>query len=306
MRRDLAFGVGVSAAVLWLTFFASPGAVVVATLVLAVIALIWFATVDPARLHDDRGHPQRHALRPHGGRGRSRRHRGRLHLHPTVFLVGTVVHRSDRRGAHPGAARCDGTADGVPDVLRRRRMVRNYLEDPVDPPLSTGSSTPALAPPVPDSPRASRSWSSPTPTGEGTSPNSPENRRTWRAGFDPWISRAPVHIAVCVSEAAYHERYREPDKLDADGNEIAWPVPYWWVDAGASLMAILLAAVDEGLAAGFLGVQSFDGLADYLELPAGVTPIGSSRSGIPPRTAVSSSLDRGRRDDAIHRERWGG
>lgn len=57
MRRDLVFGIGVCAAVLWLTFFATPGTVVVATLVVAVVALIWFSTVETARLHDDGGRP---------------------------------------------------------------------------------------------------------------------------------------------------------------------------------------------------------------------------------------------------------
>ena len=44
-----------------------------------------------------------------------------------------------------------------------------------------------------------------------------------------------------------------PDKLD-DGEEIEWPVPYWFVDAGAALMMLLLASLDEGLAAGVSGV----------------------------------------------------
>lgn len=123
-------------------------------------------------------------------------------------------------------------------------------------------------------------------------------------GFDPWISRAPVHIVVCVSEAAYHRRYRESDKTDEQGNEIEWPVPYWWVDAGASMMSILLAAVDEGLAAGFLGVQSFEGLAEYLALPDDVMPIGVVTIGHPAPDRRSSSLARGRRPGIVHWERW--
>ncbi len=38
-------------------FFAGPGTVEVATLVAAVVSLIWFATVDAGRLVDDRGRP---------------------------------------------------------------------------------------------------------------------------------------------------------------------------------------------------------------------------------------------------------
>jgi nitroreductase len=94
------------------------------------------------------------------------------------------------------------------------------------------------------------------------------------SGFDPWISRAPLHVVVCVSEAIYHDRYREPDKVTQDGEEIDWPIPYWWVDAGATMMLVLLAAVDEGLAAGFLGVHSVPGLRELLGIPQEVTPIG--------------------------------
>jgi FMN reductase [NAD(P)H] len=71
--------------------------------------------------------------------------------------------------------------------------------------------------------------------------------------FEPWLESAPVHVLVCTREDDYHDRYRKPDKLD-DGEEIEWPVPYWFVDAGAALMLLLLAAVDEGLAAGVTGV----------------------------------------------------
>ena len=125
------------------------------------------------------------------------------------------------------------------------------------------------------------------------------------AGFDPWISRAPAHIVISVSEHVYHNRYSEPDKIGPDG-EIDWPIPYWWVDAGAALMAVLLAAVDEGLAAGFLGVHSVLDLARLLALPADHTPIGVITIGHPARDRRSGSLDRPRkaRDTVIHRNSW--
>jgi nitroreductase len=192
------------------------------------------------------------------------------------------------------------------EVVRRRRMVRNYLADPVDP---------AAIQRIVDAGR--RAPSAGFTQGQSFVIITRADRRTRIAelagepeytarGFDPWISRAPVHIVVCVSEGAYHQRYREPDKVDEDGNEIEWPVPYWWVDAGASLMAILLAAVDEDLAAGFLGVQSLEGLAELLELPDDVAPIGVVTVGHPAPDRPSSSLARGRRSnsDVIHFERW--
>ena len=128
------------------------------------------------------------------------------------------------------------------------------------------------------------------------------------AGFDPWISRAPAHVVIAVSEKAYRDRYRKPDKLGIDGNEIHWPVPYWWVDAGAALMAVLLAAVDEGLAAGFLGVHAIPELATIVELPDDFRPIGIVTIGHPAPDRRSSSLERGEkpRETVLHREVWGG
>jgi len=126
-------------------------------------------------------------------------------------------------------------------------------------------------------------------------------------GFDPWISRAPVHVVVCVDEDAYLSRYREDDKGGPDGplaDEASWPVPYWWVDAGASMMLLLLAAVDEGLAAGFLGAHSTTDLSAFLGLPDRVAPIGIVTIGHAAPDRRSGSLARGRRDDVVHRERW--
>ena len=126
------------------------------------------------------------------------------------------------------------------------------------------------------------------------------------SGFDPWISRAPAHIVICVSEEAYHRRYQEPDKVQADGTEIEWPVPFWWVDAGASMMAILLAAVSEGLAGGFLGTHAAAGLQDLLGIPDEVTPVGIVTVGFAAPDRRSSSLTRGWRptDDVVHWNGW--
>ena len=128
-----------------------------------------------------------------------------------------------------------------------------------------------------------------------------------KQGMDPWISSAPVHVVVCVNEADYHRRYREPDKLTEQGTEIDWPVPYWWVDGGAALMLLLLSAVDEGLAAGFFGVHRLAGLSELLALPAEVSPIGVVTLGHPAPDRRSGSLVRGWRPlpEVAHRERWG-
>ena len=51
-------------------------------------------------------------------------------------------------------------------------------------------------------------------------------------------------------------RYAAEDKSSSGfGADVeAWPVPYWWAtDGGAAVMALLLAAEDEGLGALFFG-----------------------------------------------------
>src|SRR5262245_44211463 len=93
-------------------------------------------------------------------------------------------------------------------------------------------------------------------------------------GFGPWISECAAQFVPCVSEAIYHRRYQEPDKTLPDGSEIVWPVPYWWIDIGATMQNIMLAAVDEGLGCGFVGIDEEHRVRDYLGIPEEFAPIG--------------------------------
>jgi nitroreductase len=72
------------------------------------------------------------------------------------------------------------------------------------------------------------------------------------------------------------------------------------------MMLLLLAAVDEGLAAGFLGAHSVEDLSTLLGIPDHVAPIGVVTIGHPAPDRRSGSLARGRRSDTVHRERWDG
>ncbi|MFP5333235.1 MAG: hypothetical protein ACLGHX_12865 [Acidimicrobiia bacterium] len=91
MRRELTFGIVTAAAVLWLTFFATPGTVVVATLAVAVAALIWFSTVETARLRDDTGRPHLMLFGLTLVAGALVITAAVFISTPTVFLVGLVV-----------------------------------------------------------------------------------------------------------------------------------------------------------------------------------------------------------------------
>ena len=131
-------------------------------------------------------------------------------------------------------------------------------------------------------------------------------------GFARWISEAAAIVVVCTREEDYHERYRQPDKLDESGEEIVWPVPYWHVDAGKAAMLVLLAAIDEGLAAGVFGFpdERHDAARELLGLPPDVALVEAITIGHPaPDTAsdqASSRSTRPRRplDELVRWERW--
>lgn len=77
-----------------------------------------------------------------------------------------------------------------------------------------------------------------------------------RPGFRwPGLLTAPVLVLVTTSAEAYVARYGEDDKasIGLGDHESAWPVPYWWVDAGAVVQNLLLLCVDRGWGACLFG-----------------------------------------------------
>jgi nitroreductase len=101
-------------------------------------------------------------------------------------------------------------------------------------------------------------------------------------------------VAVpCVSAEIYHRRYREADKVAEDGSEIEWPVPYWFVDIGATMMVVMLAAVDAGLASGVAGAFDPAAIRTLLGIPDEFVPIGVMPVGRPLPDVRSPSLKRG-------------
>jgi nitroreductase len=119
-------------------------------------------------------------------------------------------------------------------------------------------------------------------------------------------------VVVLVSPDSYMKRYAEPDKVQSglgpESGENAWPVPYWYFDAGASVMALLLGATDVGLGACFLG--NFRGEAELLdELGvegswrfAGTVLIGEPGGHDPPSASVS--LGRPLASRVVHFGSW--
>ncbi len=139
------------------------------------------------------------------------------------------------------------------EILKLRRMVRSYLPDPI--PEETVRRIVATVRRAPSAgfSQGHRLVVITEPATRGELARLAGEDEYVAAGGQAWISTAPVHVFVGTREASYHERYRKPDKL-RDGEEIGWPAPYWYVDAGSLFLLLQLAAIDEGLASGVYGV----------------------------------------------------
>lgn len=146
-----------------------------------------------------------------------------------------------------------------------------------------------------------------------------ERQVFWRAETDEeWRRRNPIHegtrrapaiVIPLTGPAPYTRRYSEPDKADSGlSEEAAWPVPFWWVDGGMAVMAMLVAAVDEGLGALFTGVFHGEGrVREAFAVPPELHVIGALLLGWPAPDRPSPSLARGRRalGQQVHAGRYG-
>jgi len=192
------------------------------------------------------------------------------------------------------------------DVVLKRRMVRNFADKPVEAGLierildltrhaPSAGFTQGQSFIVVTNPRTKKEIALTC-----------EEEEYVQRGFSPFITKAPVLLIPCTSEAAYHRRYQEADKVNQNGTEIVWPVPYWFMDIGCAVMIALLAAIDEGLVSAFAGSKDLKTLRALLDIPAEVTPVGVIAVGYRAQDIPSPSLKRGRKADAeyIHRERW--
>ena len=181
------------------------------------------------------------------------------------------------------------------EVVRRRRMVRHFADEPIERAVLERIAAMAQRAPSAGFSQGQRIvivTEAALKTRLAVLCHEPELAE---AGFDRWISEAPALFIPCVSEEIYHARYREPDKIDDDGQEIDWPVPYWWMDVGCTVMLVLLAAVDQGLAAGFAGADAagYVEMRDLLGIPEEFSPVGVIPVGRPLPDKRSPSLRRG-------------
>lgn len=194
-------------------------------------------------------------------------------------------------------------------AIRARRMVRSFADEPLAPSVvdelcdlarrapSAGNSQ-AVAFLVLDEPATvARYWDVTLPE---------PRRATFRW---PGLVKAPALVILAVRPVTYLERYGEADKARTglgEGTD-AWPVPYWWVDAGAAAQNLLLAAVDAGLGACLFGLFEHEqAVADAFEVPDGWRLVATVAIGHPAPSVPGRSADRPRRplDEVRHRNRW--
>jgi nitroreductase len=195
------------------------------------------------------------------------------------------------------------------DVVLRRRMVRDFSDEPVSRELVEQLMVNATRIP-------SAGYSQGSAFVVLTDPG--QRRLFWQTTSGPdWrgesesvpLTRAPVVIIPLAHKQAYLDRYAQPDKIHTPlSNERSWPVPYWDVDTGFGVMLILLTAVDLGLGALFFALFAGENdLMDALHVPEEYRPIGAIAVGHPTAGEHSKpELATGRRhlEELVRWERW--
>ncbi len=194
------------------------------------------------------------------------------------------------------------------EAVARRRMVRHFSNQAVDREVLDRIAEAAQRAPSAGFSQGQRLMVVTGPAGRARIAEICGEEEMVEAGFDRWISQCAAIFIPCVSEQVYHDRYREADKIQEDGREIDWPVPYWWMDVGCTVMLILLASVDEGLAAGFAGTDAagYAAFKSEFGVPDDFSLVGFIPVGHPLPDKRSPSLARGwlSRGEFVRWERW--
>lgn len=195
------------------------------------------------------------------------------------------------------------------DAIARRRMVRAFGPEPVDPAVLDRLCDLARRGPSAGNAQAVELLvlDQPDQVAAYWDVTLPEPRR---ASFRwPGLVVAPALVVVATRPEAYAARYAEPDKVATglgEGTD-AWPVPYWWVDAGAAIEHLLLGAVDAGLGACLFGLFEHEAaVAEAFGVPADRRLVATIALGTPASARPGRSQRRPRPplDDVVHRGRW--
>ena len=160
------------------------------------------------------------------------------------------AHRDDRRRLSDrtramihGVRRRRDEAPGRPPVRGGRRRPRGHrAHRPARPAHAVGRVQPG--------PAAGRRHGS--RAAAARSPGSAARRST-RPTSGRGSASAPRSSSRASARRSTTAATRSPTRSTRTATEIEWPVPFWWVDIGATMQNIMLAAVNEGLGCGFVG-----------------------------------------------------
>ena len=182
--------------------------------------------------------------------------------------------------ARPGAARI--FERDLDSLLGRRRMVRRFTTEPVsEAKVAHLLSTAARAP----SAGHTQPWAFVVVRRQRT------RAALARAAHGQlWLASAPVAIVACADLSRSRPRYRERAER------------YGLIDVAFASLLLLLAVVEVGLGACFVGAFDDDEVARLLDLPAHVRPVAIIPVGHPAESPPPSK----RRPMAMmrHDERW--
>ena len=194
------------------------------------------------------------------------------------------------------------------DVVRKRKMVRSFTDEPIDPDVLERIIANAQRAP---SAGFSQGWAFLVLSGRE------QTERYWNTTMTverrkefgwPGMFNAPALIVAFSNKSQYIARYSLPDKGWTDRDEKRWPVPYWDIDVGMAALLILQTAVDAGLGAVFFGIFDQAGFRGAFGIPEEFTAVGTVAIGHRALTdRPSPSLKTVGRKPAslvVHRGRW--
>jgi len=186
------------------------------------------------------------------------------------------------------------------DVIRHRRMVRQFTADPVPRPSIDRILANAVRGP---SAGFSQGQAFLVLTGE-------DLPRFWAVpnpAVSPAVQTAPLVIVPLSSKRIYLDRYARPHKGWTDRDERRWPVPFWHIDTGMATLLILLTAVDEGLGACYFGIvpEAVGQVRATFGIPADHEPIGAIAIGYDAETSKPDhNAQRRPLDQMVHYGNW--
>lgn len=197
------------------------------------------------------------------------------------------------------------------DVLRRRKMVRHFRQDPVPRDVIDRVMASVL-----HAPSAGFTQGNEFLVLTTSETIAAFLRLTEDPEFptpDDWAEAIPPVVVFPLSNrAAYLARYSKPDKIDFGLDDPdKWPAPFWDIDAGMASMLILLAAIDAGLGGLFAGISYGErAMLDHFGVPADFHAIGVIWLGYPadadPLAPTGGEIAARRRPatQLVHHDAW--